>query len=171
MLHLSFKRYLIILAPCILLIGIVVPLKTFAASPTHQAVSKNAVVTLVTLTATNRCVVEGAQTIVTLNKGQEIEGSAVMTSSEDGNHEEEALVLYELHGSGAILVKANSGSQKFEFSVQHNNDQIQVCYAQINMDDESDFNLTQAQFLAIHAASVKYEVEQANYIENEISNN
>ena len=169
MLHFSFKRYLIILVPCILLIGIMVPLNTFAASSTHQAqaVPKNA---RATFNVTNRCVVEGAQTIVTLNKGQEIEGSAVMTG-DDAVHEEEAITLYELDGAGAKLIKANFGSKHFEFTAQHNNDQIEVCYAQTDMDDDGDFNVSQSQFLSVHSATVTYEVESTNNSDSETSSN
>lgn len=157
--HVPFKRLLMVLVPCVLIFGIMLPLTAFAAS-NHQTIP----VTKTTFVVTNRCIVspaEGPQTIVTLNKGQEIEGSAVMTGN-DADHEEEALALYELNGPSAILVKANFGPRNFEFTASRNGLQVVVCYTQIGSDDDSDFNVPMATFDAAHPASVTYEVEQAN---------
>ena len=157
--HIPLKRLLMVLVPCVLIIGIMVPLTAFAASAKHQAASD----TKITLVVTNRCIVtgEGPQAIVTLNKGQEIEGSAVMTGN-DADHEEEALALYELNGPSAALIKANFGPRNFEFTASRNGLQVVVCFAQTGSDDDGDFGLSMAAFDALHPASVTYEVELAN---------
>lgn len=174
MLRFPPKRFLFILIPCILIISAMIPIATFAASTKHQAAAV-ATETFSTVTVTNRCVTppaatapEGPQAIVTLNKGQEIEGSAVMTGN-DVNHEEEALTVYELNGPAAILVKANFPARNFEFTAHTNNIQVVVCFAQIADDDDGDFNVPQNIFLLDHTASVKFEVEQAGTIDTETS--
>jgi len=151
-----------------------IPIATFAASAKHQA-AVVATETISTVTVTNRCVTppaatapEGPQTLVTLKKGQEIEGSAVMTGN-DVNHEEEALAVYELNGPAAILVKANFHARNFEFTAHTNNIQVVVCLAQIGDDDDADFNVPQNVFLQDHSASVKFEVEQAGSNDAETS--
>lgn len=157
-----FKRHLIILVPCILLIGAIVPLATFAASPARQASSEQTT----TVTVKNRCVIEGRQTLVTLKSGQEIKGSAVMKGN-DTNHEEEALALYEVNGPSAILVKANFGAKNFEFTASQNNLQVVVCFAQTAGDDDGDFSAPQAAYDAAHPASVRFEIEPANTTDND----
>ena len=174
MLRFRPKRLFFILLPCILIIGVMIPIATFAASSRHQAASVTTE-TISTLTVTNRCVTppaatasEGPQTLATLNKGQEIEGSAVMTGN-DANSEEEGLAVYEVNGPAALLVKANFPARIFEFTAHTNNIQVVVCFVQLKDDDDGDFNTTQHDFLLGHSASVKFEVEQAGTNDAETS--
>ena len=142
-------RSLVILAPLVVLIGVMVPLATLAASPATDP----------TVTVTNRCTVpgEGPQVIATFKKGQEVTGSAVMTGN-DAKDEEEALSLSVPGSSFALLVKANFGPKSFAFTTTRNNQQLVACYVQIRADDDGDWLL--ATFATDHPASVKYSINK-----------
>lgn len=161
-----FKRYFIILAACILIFGVLISVATHAASSAHAASpvqqGEPLTLSLTKVGITNRCQFEGGQTIATLNKGQEIDITAVAkTTSLDpdlGTTDQEVLSIYEVGLSPFRIIVVNSGSHSFEFSANQNGVTIDACWALIRTDDDGDYS-TAATFLAWHNATVNYEVE------------
>ena len=166
--HFPFKRYFIIVAACLLLLGALIPIVTHAASsahaasPTQQVEPKNQA--LATVHITNRCgpkglnfTFEGPQTIATLNQGQELDFTAKVTG-DDLNFEQEALSIYAVAQPSIKLVMANSGSHSFEFkATQSGVTTVVACFVLIRDDDEADF--TAPNFFTVHTATVGYAVE------------
>jgi hypothetical protein len=177
MLRFQPKRLFFILLPCILIIGAMIPIATFAATPKHQAVSATTTSeTSTTVTIMNRCgpmglgfTFEGPFKLATLKNGQEIEGSALVTG-DDATHEQEALSIYAVAQSFIRLIFANTGSHSFQYEAHiaaGTTVDVVACYVLVRDDDESDF--TSSSFFTIHTATVKYEVEQAGTNDAETS--
>jgi hypothetical protein len=160
------KRYFIIIAACFLLLGALIPIASHAVSSAHaasvtqQGEPLTAVLTKVGIT--NRCSFEGGQVIATLNKGQEIDVTAVAKTTaldpDPGTTDQEDLSIYEVGLSPFRIIVVNSGSHSFEFKANQNGVTIAACWALLRTDDDGDYS-TAATFLAWHSATVKYEVE------------
>ena len=161
-----FKRSFIILAACILIFGVLISVVTHttssahAASPPQQGEPQTPSLTQVSIT--NRCQFEGGQTIATLNKGQEIDITAVASTTaldpDLGTTDQEVLSIYEAGLSPFRIIVVNSGSHSFEFKANQNGVIVNACWALIRTDDDGDYS-TAATFLAWHSATVSYEVE------------
>lgn len=166
--HFPFKRHLTFLALGLLIIGIMVPLATFAKSSVQQpsTVSTSTVVpnwsvpTKVTVTTDCRKVVfptPGRQVIGTFNANHEVIGSGVMTSGDATEVNQEAIALIETNGSFTKLIFATGVVQTFHFTVHVNGDKLTACFANIGPDDEGDTNLGSADD---HTGSVTFQVRQ-----------
>lgn len=149
--HLPFKRHLTFLALGLLIIGVMVPLATFAKSSVQQpsAVQTSVVLpnwntpTTVTVTTDCRKVVfptPGRQVIGTFNANHEVQGSGVMTSGDATEVNQEAIALIETNGSFTKLIFATGVAQNFHFTVHVNGDKLTACFANIGPDDEGDTN-------------------------------
>jgi hypothetical protein len=168
--HALFKRYFIIVAACILLVGAFVPLVVHSASSAHAASTTQQgepkIHTLKTVPIKNRCgpqglgfTFEGPQTIATLNQGQEIDITAKVTG-DDGNVEQEALSIYAKGQPSIQLILANSGPNTFEFNATDPGvTTVVACFVLIRYDDEQGGDFTASDFFTYHTATVKYEVE------------
>lgn len=180
--HVPFKRLLMVLVPCVLVFGIMLPLTAFAAAAKHQApAAAQAADATTTVSIKNRCgpasleppnstVLEGAFTLDTLKNGQEIDITATVTG-DDATHEQEALSVYAVGQPFIRIIFANTGTQSFEYEAHigaGNTVPVVTCFVLLRDDDESDFTLPAATFFAVHTATVKYEVEAASIKESEI---
>jgi len=146
-----------------------VPVVTFATSPAHTS-SGSAKTTVSaannqTRTINNRCgtppgAFEGPLVLKTLNKGQEIEGSATATSDGDDPTaaEQEALSIYAEGLPFIQIILPNTGPHHFEFTARTNGVKIDACWVLIRQDDEPDFGLPAAAFFAIHKATATFHV-------------
>lgn len=163
--HHLFKRYFIILAACILIFGVMISVVTHTASSAHAASSvqqgEPQTYALTQVSITNRCLPEGGQIIATLNKGQEIDITAVAKTTaldpDPGTTDQEALSIYEAGLSPFRIIVVNSGSHSFEFHSNQNGLIIAACWTLLRTDDDGDYSA--ATFLAWHSATVNYEVE------------
>ncbi len=166
--HLPFKRHLTFLALGLLIIGVMIPLATFAKSSAQQpsTVQSSTVVpnwsvpTKVTVTTDCRNVVfpsPGRQVIGTFNANHEVLGSGVMSSADSGEINQEAIALIETNGSFTKLVFATGVAQNFHFTVHVNGDKLTACFANIGPDDEGDTN---PGGVDDHTGSVTFQVRQ-----------
>jgi len=174
--HVPLKRLLMVLVPCVLIIGIMLPLTAFAATAKHQApaVVKTAN-TATTVTVNNRCgpnslvpPLEGPFTLATLSNGQEIDITTTVTG-DDATHEQEVLSVYADGQPFIHIVFANTGTHSFEYEAHiaaGTTVNVLACFVLVRFDDESDF--TSTAFFTFHAATVTYEVESASLSEKEI---
>src|SRR5438105_1530815 len=119
--HFTFRRHTATLTTCFLFITMILAFATFAALPaqTHAASAGQGNSPLV---ISNRCgpaptPLEGPQTLVTLNKGQTIKGSAIVTG-DDETHEEEALSIYADGQPFIQLFQANTGRHDFHYTAK-----------------------------------------------------
>ncbi len=166
MLRFKPRQLFFILAACILIFGVMVSVVTHTASSAHAAsVTQQGEPLTHSLTPvgiTNRCQFEGGQTIATLNKGQEIDITAVAKTTlldpDPGTTDQEVLSIYEAGLSPFRIIVVNSGPHSFEFHANQNGVIVDACWALIRTDDDGDYS-TAATFLAWHNATVKYEVE------------
>lgn len=186
MLRFPPKRIFYILLPCILIIGAMIPIATFAATPKHQAASATTTSeTSTTVSIMNRCgpslpgatfTFEGPFKLATLNNGQEIEGSALV-AGDDATHEQEALSIYVVGKSFIKLFLANTPSHNFEYEAHiaaGSTVDVVACWVLIRDDDEGDFASStfftgMPPTIPPHIATVKYEVEQAGSNDTETS--
>lgn len=166
--HLPFKRHLTFLALGLLIIGVMVPLATFAKSSAQQpsavqtsVVQPNwSVATAVTVTTDCRKVVfptPGRQVIGTFTANHEVQGSGVMTSGDPTEVNEEAIALIETNGSFTKLIFATGVAQNFHFTVHVNGDKLTACFANIGPDDELD---TTPGNTSDHTGSITFQVRQ-----------
>ena len=166
--HLPFKRHLTFLALGLLIIGVMVPLATFAKSSAQQpsAVTTSVVLpnwnvpTKVTVTTDCRKVVfptPGRQVIGTFNANHEVQGSGVMTSGDLTEVNQEAIALIETNGSFTKLIFATGVAQNFHFTVHVNGDKLTACFANIGPDDEGDTNPGST---SDHTGSITFQVRQ-----------
>ena len=166
--HLPFTRHLTFLALGLLIIGIMVPLATFAKSsvqqlstvPSSTVVPNWSVPTKVTVTTDCRKVVfptPGRQVIGTFNANHEVIGSGVMTSGDATEVNQEAIALIETNGSFTKLIFATGVAQTFHFNVHVNGDKLTACFANIGPDDEGDTNPGSVDD---HTGSVTFQVRQ-----------
>jgi len=166
-----------VLVPCVLAIGIMLPLSAFAATAKHQAATAATIATAsTTVSIKNRCgpttlipPLEGPFKLATLSNGQEIDITATVTG-DDATHEQEALSVYAVGQSFINIVFANTGTHSFEYEdhITAGTVDVVACFVLLRDDDESDFTLPAATFFAVHTATVKYEVEAASIKESEI---
>lgn len=141
MLHFLFNRRSLIILATSLLVALIVPTTVFAASAA------------VSTTITSRCGIEGAQVIVTLNKGQEIKVTAVATGN-DGTHEDEALSVFAEGHRFIKVITANTGPRTFEFTAKENGVNFDACWSLVRNDDDGDY--ASASFFVDHVATVTY---------------
>lgn len=108
-----------------------------------------------TVTINSRCGIEGAQAIVTLNKGQEIHIAATATGN-DGTHEDEALSVFAVGHRFIRIVTANTGTHRFEYEANQKGVEIDACWSLVRNDDDSDDR--SATFFVDHVATVTYRI-------------
>ncbi len=145
MLRFKPSRLFFILAPCVLLIGLIIPVVAFAKTPSSHASAVSNWSKTYTVAVTQDClrVVNppagaGRQVIGTFNANQEVEGTVVMKSGDATEIYQEAIALIETNGSFTKLILANGVTHNFEFTTHSKGDKLTACFANVGGDDESD---------------------------------
>ncbi len=147
--RIPFKRHLIILVTCLLALGVIVPLATFAKGTppgeqkrtnVHPAIATAGQPTPITADCS------GPQTLVTLNKGDVFNANATLTTT-DPNEQSEGEFLQILDGSVSpptvlLTVDDNTGSGSVTFTATVSNDPIQACIINIDTDETGTVTFT-----------------------------
>ncbi len=147
--RIPFKRQLVILVTCLLAIGVIVPIATFAKGTPpgeqkrvniHPAIATAGQPTPITADCSS------PQTLVTLNKGDVFNASATLTTT-DPNEQSEGEFLQILDGSVSpptvlLTVDDNTGSGSVTFTATVSNDPIQACIINIDTDETGSATFT-----------------------------
>lgn len=175
--RIPFKRHLIILVTCILAIGVIVPIATFAKGtppgeqkrPQHSAVHSH-FQSGQPIQITTDCSSVPLQLLVILNQGDQLTGSATLTTSDpDEESEGETLVIQEQNSSFTktlLTLDVATGSATIPpLTASVNNDNINACINGIDSDETGTVTLnvkTGPLFIFIRGIDSKLTQDQIN---------
>jgi hypothetical protein len=137
-------RSLVILAPLVVLIGVMIPLATFAKGPIQNTASSasNDPSKLFAIRNDANCnvpnVANNPEVLFTFHAHDQVSGLAQMVSADATESNQEVLVLKETKGPFTKTIIPNTGTQSFKFTATRNGDRLTACYTLIGPDDESD---------------------------------
>ena len=169
--RIPFKGLFIILIPCILLVGVIVPLAVFAKAPAHSSPTHSSSVQssdelksrLFAINNAATCNIPGQndnpEVLFTFQAQAEVTGLTRIVSADVTEANEEVLVLKETKGPFTMTVQPNTGPHPFKFTATKNGDQLTACYTLIGHDDEGDMFGGPGNPLMDHPAAVSFTVE------------